>query len=105
MPVSHGELRSHINIFAPNTSSMNDFMVEEVVSEDLGILPGFQGGSKGESIADDVEESGSENGDDEDVYISDVLVCQPCDEDVEVEGKTNSRSKERRRETRIRIQL
>jgi hypothetical protein len=50
--------------------------VKEVVSADLGILPQFQGGSEGESIAGSVGGSGSENGDEEDVYVSDVLVCQ-----------------------------
>ena len=79
-------------------------MVKEVVpSEDLGILPGSQGGSKGESTAGSVEEAGSDNGNEDDVYISDVQVCQPCDEDAEVvpEGKTNSRSKEKKRDTRM----
>ena len=96
LPVSHGEPRPHINRrIVPHIHRRIvgfEFMVKEVVSADLGILPGFQGGSKGESIAGSVGGSGSENGDEEDVYVSDVLVCQPCDEEVEAvaERKTNS---------------
>ena len=96
LPVSRGEPRPHINRrIVPHIHRRIvgfEFMVKEVVSADLGILPGFQGGSEGESIAGSVGESGSENGDEEDVYVSDVLVCQPCDEEVEAvaERETNS---------------
>ena len=89
MPVSREAKRPHINRRIVGF----EFMVKEVVSEDLGILPGSQGGSKGESIAGSVGEAGSENGDDEeDVNISDAQVCQPCDEDAGdvAEGKTNN---------------
>jgi hypothetical protein len=89
------ELRSNIIRFAPNTTTtIDEFVLEEVVCGDLGILPGFQGGNKGKSIAGGVERTGSENtGKEEDVVRHDLLVCQPCDEDVEVfaDGKTNSR--------------
>jgi hypothetical protein len=92
--VSRGEKRPRINRRIVGF----EFMVKEVVpSEDLGILPGSQGGSKGESTASCVGGSGSENiVQEEDVVQHELLVCQPCDEneDVEVvaERKTNSRS-------------
>ena len=79
------ELRSNINSFAPSitttTTTIDEFVLEEVDVSDLGILPGFQGGNKGKSIAGGVERTGS-----------DLLVCQPCDEIVEVvaERKTHS---------------
>jgi hypothetical protein len=96
VPVTCRDPSSHIDIFAPNTTTViDDFKVEEVVPGVLGILGGFQGGSKGRSTASGVEESGSgEIIEDSNVVRHDLLVCQPCDEDelVEVvaERKTNS---------------
>ena len=88
------ELRSNISRFAPSiTTKIDEFMVEEVISADLGILPEFQGHNKGRSIAGGVDGSGSDLVvEDYDVVRHDLLVCQPCDEDVEViaERKTNS---------------
>ena len=87
---------SHDNTRAPSITKIEGCKVEEVGSVDLGILPGFQGGNKGESIAGGVGGSSSENiVKEEDVVRRDeLLVCQPCDENVEVlaEGKTNSRN-------------
>ena len=88
------ELRSNISRFAPSiTTKIDEFMVEEVISADLGILPEFQGHNKGRSIAGGVDGSGSDLVvEDYDVVRHDLLVCQPCDEDVEViaERKTDS---------------
>ena len=98
-------LGSHMDIFAPAvTTTIDDFKVEEFTSTEPGILPGFQGRNKGISSAIGVDGSESEVvGEDYDVVQHDLLVCQPCDEDVEVvaQGKTNSRTKERERETRM----
>ena len=45
---------SHVDTRAPSVTKIEGCKVEEVGSEDLGILPEFQGGNKGESIADGV---------------------------------------------------
>ena len=89
-PVTSRKLRSHIDKNAPNTSSIDEFKAEEFPSSDPGILAEFQGVNESTSTAGGVE--GLE---------SDQLFCQPCDEDENVEvvaeGKTNSRSKKRKR--------
>ena len=89
------ELRSNISRFAPIiTTTIDEFVLEEVVSADLGILHEFQGGKRGRSTAGGVGRSSSEHTVKlDDVVRHDLLVCQPCDENVEVvaEGKTNSR--------------
>jgi hypothetical protein len=86
MPVPGWGIGSDVDKFAPNNTTIDEFFVEEFTSEEFGVqgLLGLQEGEKGK-IAGGVEELGSEDGDEEDVYISDVLVCQPCDEDEEVE--------------------
>jgi hypothetical protein len=78
---------------APNTSSIDESNgAEEFVSSEdlLGILAEFQGGNERTSTAGGVEG-----------LSSNQLFCQPCDEDEDVEvvaeGKTNSRSKKRKR--------
>jgi hypothetical protein len=140
-PATSRKLRSHIDKFAPNTSSKDEFKVEEFPSSDLVvILAEFQGGNKSTSTAGGVEGTSRENvvieddvvrhgcqpcDADENMVVaailadfqggsnvtptsggveglgSDLLFCQPCDEDENVEvvaeGKTNSRSKRRKR--------
>jgi hypothetical protein len=78
---------------APNTTSSTDeSKAEEFVSsaDFLGILAEFQGGNESTSTPGGVEG-----------LSSNQLFCQPCDEDENVEvvaeGKTNSRSKKRKR--------
>jgi hypothetical protein len=88
-------LGSDMDIFAPAvTTTIDDFKVEEFTSTEPGILPGFQGRNKGISSAIGVDGSESEVVvEDYDVVRHDLLVCQPCDEDVELvvaQGKTNS---------------
>ena len=89
-PVASRKLRSNIDKNAPNTSSIDEFKAEEIPSSDPGILAEFQGGNESTSTAGSVEG-----------LSSDQLFCQPCDEDENVEvvaeGKTNSRSKKRKR--------
>jgi hypothetical protein len=102
VPVPSDELRSHIDKFAPNTTSIDEFKAEEFPSSDPGILAEFQGGNKSTSTAGGVEVMSRENTvKEDDVIRHDLLVCQPCDEDENVEvvaeGKTNSRSKKRKR--------
>ena len=87
-------MASDMDMFAPNTTKIDEFIIEEVTSEDLGVLAEFQRGKKSTSTAGSVEGSGSENiTKDDDVVRHELLVCQPCDEDGEViaERKTNSR--------------
>ena len=94
-PVSSGDLMSHIDKFAPNTSSIDEFKAEEFPSSDPGILAEFQGGNKGTSTAGGVEGMSREDiVKEDDVVWHDLLVCQPCDEDEDVvaERKTNRRS-------------
>jgi len=106
VPMLSGDLSSHIDKFAPNTTSIDEFKVEEFTSADPGILAEFQGGNKSTSTAGGVERMSRENiVKDDDVVRHDLLVCQPCDEDEEnvevvevvAEGKTKSKSKKRKR--------
>jgi hypothetical protein len=102
VPLLSGDLSSHIDKFAPNTSSIDEFKAEEFPSADPGILAEFQGGNKSTSTAGGVEGMSREDiVEEDDVVRHDLLVCQPCDEDENVEvvaeGKTNSRSKKRKR--------
>jgi hypothetical protein len=102
VPLPSGDLMSHIDKFAPNTSSIDEFKVEEFPSSDPIILAEFQGGNKSTLTAGGVEGMSREDiVKDDDVVRHDLLVCQPCDEDEKVEvvaeGKTNSRSKKRKR--------
>ena len=93
----YGEMRSYIDIFAPTTTTIDDFKVEEFTSMEPGILPGFQGRNKGTTTADGIKEAGNgEMVEDGNVVQHDLLVCQPCDEDVTVvaERKPNSRGVE-----------
>jgi hypothetical protein len=86
VPMLFGDLRSHIDKFAPNTTTTDEFKVEEFPSADPGILAEFQGGNKSTSTADSVEGMNRENVvKDDDVVRHDLLVCQPCDEDENVE--------------------
>ena len=96
-------MASDMDMFAPNTTTViDDFKVEEFTSTQPGILPGFQGHNKGTTTVDGIREAGKgEVVEDGNVVQHDLLVCQPCDEDENVEvvaeGKTNSRSKKRKR--------
>jgi hypothetical protein len=89
-------MASDMDMFAPNTTTViDDFKVEEFTSTQPGILPGFQGHNKGTTTAIGVDGSGNgEMVEDGNVVQHDLLVCQPCDEDEDVEviaeGKTNS---------------
>ena len=42
VPLLSGDLRAHIDKFAPNTSSIDEFKAEEFPSSDPGILAEFQ---------------------------------------------------------------
>jgi hypothetical protein len=103
VPLPSGDLMSHMDMFAPNTSSIDEFKAEEFPSSDPGILAEFQGGNKSTSTAGGVEGMSREDiFEEDDVVRHDLLVCQPCDEDEEnvevvAEGKTNSKSKKRKR--------
>ena len=87
-------MASDMDMFAPSITIIDDFKVKEFTWTEPGILPGFQGHNKGTSTAIGVDGSGSDGVvEDGNVVQHDLLVCQPCDEEVEVvaEGKTNSR--------------
>ncbi|GMI22246.1 hypothetical protein TrCOL_g8349 [Triparma columacea] len=87
-------MSSDMDMFAPNTTTIDDFKVEEFTSMEPGILPGFQGHNKGTTTVDGIKEAESgEVVEDGNVVQHDLLVCQPCDEDVGVvaERKTNSK--------------
>ena len=78
-------MSSDMEMFAPNTTTTDEFVVEEDVSEILGILAEFQAGNKGKSTAGSVGGSGREVVVQDDAVVRrDLLVCQPCDEDGEV---------------------
>jgi hypothetical protein len=84
-PVPSGDLRSHIDKFAPNTTTIDDFKAEEFPSSDPGILAEFQGGNKRTSTAGGVKGMSREDiVIEDDVVRHDLLVCQPCDEDENV---------------------
>jgi hypothetical protein len=91
-------MASDMDMFAPNTTTtIDDFKVEEFTSMERGILPGFQGHNKGTTTVNGIKEAGNrEVVEDSNVVQHDLLVCQPCDGEVEVvaEGKTNSRGGE-----------
>ena len=84
-----------MDMFAPNTTTVIDeFKVEEFTSTEQGILPGFQGHNEGTTTVDGIKEAGNgEVVEDGNVVQHDLLVCQPCDGEVEVvtERKTDSR--------------
>ena len=93
MSVFSENMASDMDMFAPNTTTViDDFKVVE--SEEPGMLPGFQGQHKGTTTVDGIKEAGNgEVVEDGDVVQHDLLVCQPCDGEVEVvaERKTNSK--------------
>ena len=86
MSVFSENMASDMDTFAPNTTTtIDDFKVEEFTSTEQGILLGFQGQHKGKTTVDGITEAGNgetfENGN---VVQHDLLVCQPCDGEVEV---------------------
>ena len=95
MSVSSENIASDMDTFAPNTTTViDDFKVEEFTSMEQGILGGFKGDNKGTTTVDGIKEAGNgEMVEDGNVVQHDLLVCQPCDGEVEVvaERKTNSR--------------